>query len=39
MKAEIAAKLGKSYVQDEDLNFGIFSYKLEWIKNKNRYKK
>ncbi|RUM33387.1 MAG: dihydropteroate synthase-like protein [Archaeoglobus sp.] len=39
MKAEIAAKLGKSYVQDEDLNFGIFNYKLEWIKNKNRCKK
>jgi len=24
MKAEIAAKLGKNYVQDEDLNFGVF---------------
>ncbi len=32
-KAEIAAKLGKSYVQDEELNFGIYSKALDFIKN------
>ncbi len=33
MKAEIAAKLGKNYVQDEELNFGVFGKSIEDVKN------
>ena len=33
MKAEIAAKLGKNYVQDEELNFGISGNSIKNIKS------